>query len=369
MSRRQLIIVVAIVAALLIVGTDAWAVHHFGKNAATKTYPDDYLNAVACPSTAQCWAVGQTASAPGGNTLSEPRNPLLKHETAGHWRTVAVAAPGARDALEAIACPGASDCWAVGGSASGGQAFIEHWSGGAWQLAASPVVRGGQLDAIGCASPRACWATGGTQAHSGVTGDLLEQWNGSRWSIATSVAGGLRPQQLSCPGHGYCLALGLRDGAAAAAAYTGGRWTAVAPAPAPAGAAGGAGRAGWTVPSLFGCASAEMCLAAFSGTKLVTDVWDGTAWTSVSSAGLAYPAGLTCSGGRGCWLLGMTRKYRPLALRWQGNDWVAVTVPTARRHGYLTDLACGGSCWAVGGEGGSRRNGSPYTRPLITPLA
>jgi hypothetical protein len=361
MSRRQLISVVAVVAALLIVGIDVWAVHHFGKNAATKSYPDDYLNAVACPSAAQCWAVGQTASAPGGNTLSEPRDPLLKHETAGSWHTVALAAPGTRDALEGIACPGATDCWAVGGSAAGGQAFIEHWTGGAWQLAATPAVRGGQLDAIGCASPSACWATGGTQLHSGVTGDLLEQWNGSQWAVVSSVAGGLRPQQLACPGHGYCLALGVRDGAPAAAAYSGGRWTAVTPPTVAGGAA--------AVPSLFGCAGPAMCLAAFSGKDLLTDVWNGSTWTPVSSAALTYPVGLTCSGRGGCWLLGMTRKDRPLALRWQGNDWVAVTVPTVRHRGYLSDLACASSCWAVGGEGGDRRNGDPYTHPLITLLA
>jgi hypothetical protein len=362
MSRRQLISLVAVVAALLIVGIDVWAVHHFGKNAATKSYPDDYLNAVACPSSAQCWAVGQTASAPGGNTLSEPRDPLLKHETAGRWGTVAVAAPGTKDALEAIACPGATDCWAVGGSAAGGQAFIEHWTGGAWQLAPSPAVPGGQLDAISCASPSACWATGGTQAHSGVTGDLLEQWDGSQWAIATSVGGGLRPQQFSCPGRGYCLALGVRDGAAAAAAYTGGHWTAVSPPAPPAGLHGAA-------PSLFGCAGPRMCLAAFGGKELVTDVWNGSTWTPAGSSMLTYPVGLTCSGARGCWLLGMTRKYRPLALRWQGNDWVAVTVPAVRHRGYLSDLACGSSCWAVGGQGGDRRDGDPYTRPLIAPLA
>jgi hypothetical protein len=356
MGRRQLIGLVAVVATLLILGIDVMAVHHFGKNAATKTYPDNYLSAVACPSAAQCWAVGQTASAPGGNTLSEPRHPLVKHETAGHWSTVALAAPGPRDALEAIACPAATDCWAVGGSASSGPAFIEHWTGGAWQLAASPAVRGGQLDAIGCASPSACWATGGTQTHSGVTGDLLERWNGSQWTIAGSLAGGLQPQQLSCPVRGYCLALGVRDGAAAAAAYTAGRWTAVSP---PSG----------TVPSLFGCAGPAMCLAAYDGRTLVTDVWNGSTWTPVSSSTLSYPVGLTCSGGKGCWLLGMTRKHHPLALRWQGNDWVPVTVPAVRHSGYLSDLACGSACWAVGGEAGDRRNGDPYTRPLIAPLA
>jgi hypothetical protein len=363
--RRQLIGLVALIAALLILATDVWAVHHFGANAATKSYPDDYLNAVACPSTAQCWAVGQTASAPGGNTLSEDRDPLLKHETAGHWHTVALPVPGARDALEAIACPGATDCWAVGGNAAGGTAVIEHWTGGAWQVAPSPAVPGGQLDAVSCASARACWATGGTQSHSGVTDDLLEQWNGTRWAIGATVAGGLNPQQFSCPVAGYCLALGLRDGAVAAAVYAGGRWTMVSPPPAPA----GGGRAAGAVPSLFGCAGPAMCLAAFPGAELVTDVWNGRAWSPVTSSMLTYPIGLTCSGARGCWLLGMTRKYRPLALRWEGSTWASVTVPTARHRGYLSALACGSSCWAVGGQGGTRRNGVPYTHPLIEPLA
>ena len=365
-SRRwPLIGLVTIVAALLIAGTDAWAVHHFGANAATRSSPDDYLNAVACPSPARCWAVGQTASAPGGNTLSESRDPLLKQETAGHWRTVALATPG--DALEAIVCPTAADCWAVGGNAAGGQAVIEHWTGGTWQLSPSPVVTGSQLDAVSCASASACWAIGGTQAQSGSTGDLVEYWNGAQWAIVTTVAGGLRPQQFSCPVAGYCLALGVRGGTAGAAAYSGGRWTAVAPPTAPSTAP--AGQAAGTVPSLFGCASPVMCLAAFPGTDLVTDVWNGRTWAPVTSSKLTYPIGLTCSGGQGCWLLGMTHRYRPLALRWQQGGWASVTVPTLPHQGYLSALACGNSCWAVGGTGGTRRNGVPYTYPLIEPLA
>jgi len=61
------------------------------------------------------------------------------------------------------------------------------------------------------------------------------------------------------------------------------------------------------VPSLFGCAAPTMCLAAFPGTDLVTDAWDGQAWTPVTSSMLTYPVGLSCSGPKGCWLLGMTR--------------------------------------------------------------
>ena len=171
---RRLAGLALVVVVLVVAAVDGWLIHHFGANAATRQYPDDYLNAVACPSAAQCWAVGQTGSAPGGNTLSEARGPLLTHETAGRWRTVTAARPAANGpALEAISCPGVTDCWAVGGNSAGGSAIIEHWSGGAWQLAPSPMVRGGELHTVSCASPGACWATGGTQARSGVTGEMI----------------------------------------------------------------------------------------------------------------------------------------------------------------------------------------------------
>ena len=374
MSRRQVIGLVAVVVALLIAGTDAWAFHHFGKNAATKAYPDDYLNAVACPSATQCWAVGQTGNAPGGNTLGETRAPLLKHETAGRWATVAVAglrAPGS--ALESIACPGAADCWAVGGDAAGGLTVIEHWLGGAWQPTPAPDVPGSQLNSVSCASAAACWATGGTQARSGAAGDLLERWNGARWSLLTALPGGLRPTALSCPVSGHCLAVGVRDGqAVAAASYADGRWTPVPAPPRVSGVSGSAGSAGATAPSLFGCASPTMCLAAFpGGGQLVTDAWNGRAWTAVTSSKLTYPVGLSCSGGKACWLLGMTRKHRPLAMRWQAGaqGWAAVTVRLPGSQGYLSGLACDSGCWAVGGTGGTRRNGVPYTNPLIKSLA
>jgi len=106
-----------------------------------------------------------------------------------------------------------------------------------------------------------------------------------------------------------------------------------------------------------------MCLAAFPGAHLVSDVWNGRTWAPVTSRMLTYPIGLTCSGARGCWLLGMTHRYRPLALRWQRDGWVPVSVPTRPRRGYLSALACGNRCWVVGGTGGARRNGVPYNVP------
>jgi hypothetical protein len=112
-----------------------------------------------------------------------------------------------------------------------------------------------------------------------------------------------------------------------------------------------------------------MCLAAFPGPKPVTDTWDGRAWTPVAASLPAYPVDLTCSGAGGCWLLGMTGTSRPLALRWQGSGWAQVSVRAPHHHGYLNALACGTRCWVVGGAGGARGNGAPYTYPLIEPLS
>jgi hypothetical protein len=363
-ARKRLLIGLAVaIVALLVAGTDVWAIRHFGANAATDHYPDNYLNAIACPSAAQCWAVGQTASAPGGNTLAEARHPLLQHETAGTWRNVSLPGLGRRAALEAVACPGASDCWAVGGSSASGPAIIVHWTGGTWELASSPALKGGQLDSISCASTAACWATGGTQSRSGVTADVLEVWNGSRWALASTVAGGLQPTEFSCAAPGHCLALGLRHGVAAAATYSGGGWTA-APAP-----SGGTGPGAAAIPSLLGCASPAMCVAAFPGSHPVTETWNGRTWTRVTASLPAYPSGLSCSRTGGCWLLGMTVRSRPLALKWQGSAWTPVAMPAARRHGYLNAAACGSRCWAVGGRNGTRVNGGSFTYPLIQPLA
>src|SRR5262249_50722676 len=151
-----------------------------------------------------------------------------------------------RGALEAIACPGAGDCWAVGGTSARGPALIEHWTGGRWQPVPSPALPGAQLDAVSCASASACWAIGGTQSRTGAADDVLERWNGAQGSLAAPLPGGLQPREIPCPVPGHCRALGLRGGAAAAARSPGGRWTSP-PAPAVP-----TGRNAGVIPSLFG---------------------------------------------------------------------------------------------------------------------
>jgi hypothetical protein len=161
-GRRLLLGLTVILAVALVAGTDGFVIRHFGAHAAADKGTDSYLNAIACPTAAECWAVGQTAVARGGNTYSEIRSQLIEQETAGVWRTVTAPDGHVPDlALTGIACPGTRDCWAVGGSSRDGPAVIEHWTGGAWQLVRSPRLTGGQLVGVSCASASLCWAYGG----------------------------------------------------------------------------------------------------------------------------------------------------------------------------------------------------------------
>jgi hypothetical protein len=370
LRRRQLPWLVVVVAVLLVVAVDGVLFHHFDARAAAGRAPYTYLNGVACPTASQCWAVGQRGSIPDENTYGGSRHQLLEHGTDGHWQVVPAPQPYSIDpALEAITCPGASDCWAVGGSAIGGRAFIDHWAGGSWQLARSPFLAGGQLDSVSCASADQCWALGGREDLSSQTYDVLEHWDGTTWSLQPSLPGGLQPRQLACASAGYCLAVGKRGGVAAAAAYSGGRWAAIGM---PGGPQSGA------VPSLLGCASQTMCLAVFQGSDAlgsaasaaaVTEQWDGRSWTPRRTALPPHLANLACVSGRGCWLLGTTASSRPLALHWQRpGRWQPVTVASPEPSGYLTGVGCARACWAVGATGTTRGNGVFFSQQLITEL-
>jgi hypothetical protein len=115
------------IAVALVAGTDGWIVRHFGARAASDKGPDTYLNAIACPSAGSCWAVGQAGTTRGGNVASESRRQLIEQEIAGKLhRAKPPRVPVADPALTAITCPAARDCWAVGGSGTHGSALIEH---------------------------------------------------------------------------------------------------------------------------------------------------------------------------------------------------------------------------------------------------
>ena len=65
--------------------------------------------------------------------------------------------------------------------------YIEQWNGTAWSIVSSPTISDGDeidnlvnLVSVTCTSVSQCWNVG---VNNGLT--LIEQWNGTAWSIVS----------------------------------------------------------------------------------------------------------------------------------------------------------------------------------------
>ena len=138
---------------------------------------------------------------------------LIEHWNGSTWSVMP--SPNPKGAVVTsfggISCTGTQSCFAVGGyfgNTSGG-ALVERWNGVHWSIVkvpqpAFPFAKGrsrlaprsrgrdtvtvtfdieGGFNGVSCASPQSCVAVG-----SGFNGPLIERWNGTKWSIATSPA-------------------------------------------------------------------------------------------------------------------------------------------------------------------------------------
>jgi hypothetical protein len=159
----------------------SWAVV---SSPSTSTTQDNILESVTCTSASDCWAAGYYYSGSVYRTLVE-------HWNESGWTIVTspnITTPTQDNLLHDVACTSASACWAVGVSGSINQTLIERWDGTSWSIVSSPNTSATQnnlLDGVTCASASACWAAGYYFGNTGVQ-TLIEQWDGTSWSIVTS---------------------------------------------------------------------------------------------------------------------------------------------------------------------------------------
>ena len=168
------------------------------------------LNAVSCPGADDCVAVGYT-STPSGTS------PLIETLGTGGWSlTAAAQVPGANvDELQGVSCPSASSCVAVGYSEQKGEAeqtLVETLANGTWSVTTSPDDGSGnnQLTSVACPVVGACVAVGHDQS-GGTSRALAEELFAGSWvlttvpdaSSANNVLNGV-----SCTSAGTCLAVG-----------------------------------------------------------------------------------------------------------------------------------------------------------------
>jgi hypothetical protein len=332
---------------------------------------ENELIGVTCVSAAECWAVGYYLDP---TTFIDQT--LTEHWNGSIWSIVSSpntsAAP--KNTLGAVTCVSASDCWAVGYYLENITAYdrtlIEHWDGTAWAIVSSPnpIVAGlNFLFGVTCASTSECWAVGYADSSNGYQ-TLIERWDGTSWSIASSPnTSGTQDNYLrgvACTMGSDCWAVVYYQSSrfqTLIQRWDGNAWAIVNSPNA-------------TAPdaNLFSdvtCVSTSDCWAVGqylldNGYQSLIEHWDGQAWTVVESPSTGagqYNAlfGVTCLSASDCWAVGYdydndsgTGSSQTLVERWDGTRWTVMASDNApgMLNNHLLSVTCASrsECWAVG---------------------
>ncbi len=134
------------------------------------------FNAVSCPNSSSCWAVGTANS-----------KPLAEHWTGHSFATVSMVAKGQDDQVNGISCR-AGSCVAVGGDTLG--TLTERSTGKGFSVitgGSTPSKTIGDLWAVSCVSAKHCVAAGESDAKTGgAIRTLTEVYNGKRFKTFAS---------------------------------------------------------------------------------------------------------------------------------------------------------------------------------------
>jgi hypothetical protein len=292
------------------------------------------LNAVACPATTTCVAVGYSDATSGstqtlaeiwtGRALKIQRSPNLRGPTDSR--------------LTALSCSAPDACVAVGSSGPTGTAIqaplAESWNGTVWKIQHVPVPPSANysgLKGVSCTSASDCIAVGYYhQLTIPADEPLVEVWNGGTWAPQSSPAWTFNMDTnlsaISCSSSVQCTAVGYVGRETLAVTWDGTSW-AVQPTP-------NAPNEAWSELLAVSCASPSFCGAvgySSNGSfKALGEAWDGTSWTlesvaSRSGAKWAHLAGISCTSPVSCTAVGYyadaSGQYLPVAETWDGTAW------------------------------------------------
>jgi len=254
---------------------------------------NNILYGVTCNSTMDCWAVGTYFD----DDLFQ--RTLVEHWNGEVWNIVSSPNRGLSsppiDVLVGVACISASECWAAGSNddTNGvGQTLIERWDGMSWTIVNSPNPSGSNsFQAVTCAllsPPEECWAVGETVTAKGRAQTLVEEWDGSAWSLVSSPNSGNYDDLLgvTCASQGDCWAVGYYSGA--------------------------------------------------TNNQTLIEHWNGILWAIVFSPSTStmqdnYLSSVACASALECWTVGYSGNgsgaFQTLIEQWDGNLWTIVSSP------------------------------------------
>jgi hypothetical protein len=261
--------------------------------------------------------------------------------------------------LKKISCTSSTNCIAVGTLfEKNHQGLIEQWNGSAWTILKTPQGQG-NLASVSCTSG-GCVAVGDAPNSSSSPVPLAEVWNGTVWTatIAPSPSGSVQSQFLSvsCTSIKACVAVGVwydNNGNASplAESWNGKTWTIGAPV----GPVGGTlGLTGVSCSSAVDCVAVGYTINRLNSPSAYAESWNGEAWTAQK---LPTPNGgaeiydVTCSSSSNCVAVG-GRGNGTLAEGWNGEAWTVEKTASpsgSAGSGYFDGVTCSSSaCTAVG---------------------
>lgn len=261
---------------------------------------------------------------------------------------------------EAVAF-GPDQAWAVGTDAVGREApgfpLVLRWDGTAWQRQSLPGVGWqGELLSVAATAPTAVWAVGRDAAG----GTRLLRFDGIAWSESRPPTGVVLTGVVA--GGGETWLLGTRGGAQVLLRRDGQVWQDM---PVPPG----------SVYGLQVKAPDDVWAAGAGDSGAAVSHWDGQAWQQTivdgsprSAVGsvLAISPTEVWAGGTAGFIGGPPgRPIPPLLLRYDGQTWSRVSVPTD--FGSVTSLAAspsGGLAWVAVAR--SQKWGPPGSPPLVS---
>ena len=307
---------------------------------------------------------GSAVGAASSHALTAPAQ-----VSASSWMTMpTTATPNATNNDTDVSCVNAAFCMAVGNGffLATPATTAEVWNGSTWSPLTMPTVPnsagGSVLTGVSCETTNFCFAVGYAYppADRSLYTTLIEQWNGSAWSV---VQGTNAPasenylEDVSCSSTTFCEGAGGTATAPYVEQWNGSTWTPTT-LNVPVGATGAFFNA-------VSCVTAASCMAAGGETlpskeQPLAEMWNGSAWTmtaavpTISTDDYAFN-GVSCAGLNWCVAVGGSHNIN-VALTWNGSSWTRATVPAPSGGGNLDAVSCfsATSCTAVGtlGTGG-----------------
>lgn len=264
--------------------------------------------------------------------------PLIEHWDGSRWTRTRARVSGIGGSLGGVFALTSSNAWAVGAYVPQGIAartLTEHWDGRVWSQVTSPNVGSGSngLVSVSALSASEAWAVGSYDDGHGSDFTLAEYWNGTTWSVVTTP----NPSTFQNILYGVTAisssdvwAVGLYSNGTLIEHWDGSAWT-VVPSPNP-------GEFFNQLMSVSGSSASDVWAAgsytSSDGTHTLLEHWDGTAWNVVDSPDVTGAAesfhAVSAHSPTVVWAVGQfldpsLAVARTLTEKWDGSAWSQVS--------------------------------------------